>query len=231
MQTLHGNAEHKRTGSSRRILDQQAFASGLFLLSVSAFAWWAASDLVIGVPAAMGPGMMPRITTVLLAVIGALLVGISFIKPGPRLTVRDFGALIAAAALGLGSLALSFMLDAGNAADASVGSLFCILYVLLMLLTVWLRFRSPETLARSGLRGPVFLFGGVIAFVVTIGDLGLLVAAPLLALISGASSPESRPKELVVFALVLTLFCALVFKTLLNLPIPLLTLAPLGVHY
>jgi hypothetical protein len=79
-------------------------------------------------------------------------------------------------------------------------------------------------LDRSGLRGPLFLVGGLLAFALTVRSLGLLVAAPLLALISGAASAETRFGELVVFAIVMTALCIGVFKYALNLPMPALVI-------
>ena len=41
---------------------------------------------------------------------------------------------------------------------------------------------------------------------------------------SGAASPETRPVELVVFAVVMTAFCIGLFRYALGLPIPVLIL-------
>ena len=41
-------------------------------------------------------------------------------------------------------------------------------------------------------------------------------------LVSGAASPETRPKELIVFALVVTALSICLFRYLLHLPIPIL---------
>jgi hypothetical protein len=42
------------------------------------------------------------------------------------------------------------------------------------------------------------------------------------AMISGAASPETRPKELIAFALVVTALSIALFRYVLNLPIPIL---------
>jgi putative tricarboxylic transport membrane protein len=82
--------------------------------------------------------------------------------------------------------------------------------------------KQGEALERWSMRGPLFITCGVIAFALTIRPIGLAVAGPLVALISGAASPESRLKELVVFAFVMTALCVGLFRFVLHLPIPIL---------
>lgn len=87
------------------------------------------------------------------------------------------------------------------------------------------------SLDSTGLRGPVFVVLGVLAFAVTIRGLtvgplaipglGLIVAGPLAIFIGGFATPEVRLRELLILALALTAFCMILFGDLLNLPIPL----------
>jgi len=76
------------------------------------------------------------------------------------------------------------------------------------------------------LRGPVCLLAAAVAFGLSVRPLGLVVAAPLGILLSiGASTDASRGQrrwllESLAFALGLTLFCVLLFRTLLSLPMP-----------
>jgi putative tricarboxylic transport membrane protein len=79
-------------------------------------------------------------------------------------------------------------------------------------------------LGRWPLRGPVFVSLAVVAFALTIRSAGLAVAGPLVIVVSGAASPESRPRELVVFALVMTALCVGLFRYALGLPIPVLVI-------
>jgi hypothetical protein len=79
-------------------------------------------------------------------------------------------------------------------------------------------------LGRWPLRGPVFVSLAVVAFALTIRSAGLAAAGPLVVMVSGAASPESRPRELVVFALVMTAFCVGLFRYALGLPIPVLVI-------
>ncbi len=53
---------------------------------------------------------------------------------------------------------------------------------------------------------------------------GLMVAGPLVVLISGFAEPELRWRELIIFMLIMNAFCIGLFRYALNLPIPLLIL-------
>jgi putative tricarboxylic transport membrane protein len=84
--------------------------------------------------------------------------------------------------------------------------------------------KAGEPLGRWPLRGPVLVLLAVVAFALTIRTPGLLVAGPLVVLVGGAASPESRPRELLIFAVVITLACAGLFRYALHLPIPVLVI-------
>jgi hypothetical protein len=83
-------------------------------------------------------------------------------------------------------------------------------------------FRDGEPLGRWPLRGPLFIFLSVAAFAISIRTVGLALAGPLVAMISGAASPDTRPKELLLFAVVVTALSVALFRYILNLPIPIL---------
>lgn len=89
-------------------------------------------------------------------------------------------------------------------------------------LLVWSFLRDGEPLERWTLRGPIFVGIGIIAFAFTIRLFGLVVAGPLALIIGGFASNETRPKELVIFAVLMTAFCILLFRYLLNQPMPIL---------
>lgn len=84
-------------------------------------------------------------------------------------------------------------------------------------------------------RGPLMVGLGILLFALTIRgypvgpllvpQLGLLVADPLAIIVSGLGSVEARPRELIVLALCLSGFGALVFVELLGVPLPVLPLA------
>ena len=78
-----------------------------------------------------------------------------------------------------------------------------------------------NALERWSLRGPVFVLGAAVVFALTIRDWGLAVAGPLVVLISACADRGVRFLEIMLFAVALTAFCAVLFKFLLRLPIPL----------
>jgi putative tricarboxylic transport membrane protein len=84
--------------------------------------------------------------------------------------------------------------------------------------------KGGEPLGRWPLRGPFFVTHALVAFALTIRTVGLAIAGPVVVLVSGAASPETRPIELVVFAAVITAFCVALFRFALGLPIPVLVI-------
>jgi hypothetical protein len=98
-----------------------------------------------------------------------------------------------------------------------------------------------DRLEQWHMRGPVFVLGAVVLFAliirgstlnfggifgipvlatVKIPGLGLVVAGPLSVIVSSFAEKSTRPLEIAIFAVVMTLLCGLLFKELLNLPIP-----------
>jgi putative tricarboxylic transport membrane protein len=82
--------------------------------------------------------------------------------------------------------------------------------------------KGGAELRRWGVKAPLCVLGGAVFFGLTIRPLGLLVAGPGVVLIAALASEERRWREALLFALAMTLFCAVLFKLLLRLPIPLL---------
>jgi putative tricarboxylic transport membrane protein len=73
---------------------------------------------------------------------------------------------------------------------------------------------------QPAVRGPVCLFAAVCLFGLSVRPLGFLVAGPLVVIVSALASAETRRGETAIFAGAMTLFCFLLFKQLLSLPIP-----------
>lgn len=89
-----------------------------------------------------------------------------------------------------------------------------------LILTVrWVMGERAGT-GRWPLRGPVFILGAAVAFGLAVRPLGLATAGPLLVIVAALASHESRWLEVILFALGMTIFCLVLFKYLLTLPIP-----------
>jgi hypothetical protein len=157
------------------------------------------------------------------------------VSPSPRPSdgrrVRAPQNLVAGAsllALGLFARWASADLDAGTLRSMGPGMLPRGVAALVALsglsLVVLSLVKDGDPLGRWPLRGPFFVALGVVAFALTIRSVGLAVAGPLVALVSGGASPETRWKELIVFAIAITAFCILLFRYALHLPIPILVL-------
>ncbi len=139
---------------------------------------------------------------------------------------QNFVAGLALLAFALVALAATTELGSGRfyavgpgLLPRGVGTLLGILGVALVAGSL---FKDGEPLGRWPLRGPIFVFLAVAAFALTIRTVGLALAGPLVAMISGAASPETRWKQLLVFAIVVTALSIGLFRYVLNLPIPIL---------
>lgn len=138
--------------------------AGLILLAIAAVGAWEGSDLTIGTPRHIGPGMFPMLLSGLIALIGVILLGTGLKE------ARTAG---------------------------------------------W------HYSDRWPLRSPIFILGAAVVFGLAVRPLGLAVAGPLLVVVGGLASHETRWIELLTFALGMTAFCLILFKYLLALPIPL----------
>ena len=100
----------------------------------------------------------------------------------------------------------------------SLAVLFGLLGLLLFLSAV---LKAGPALARLSIRGPVLVLGAVVVFGLAVRPLGLAVAGPLAIMIGAFASEDVRWVEALVFGLLITTFCAALFKFALGLPIPL----------
>jgi hypothetical protein len=167
---------------------------------------------------------------------------------GPRGLVRsplDFAGGLFLLALAVIGFAGAFNLPTGTLSGIGSGLLPKALAVLVaafgVLLVVQGLVFGGDSLERWPLRGPVFVLGAVVVFAVMIRGatlnfggvlgipllatvklpgLGLIVAGPLSVIVSSFADKDTRPVEIAIFSIVMTLLCGLLFKELLNLPIP-----------
>jgi putative tricarboxylic transport membrane protein len=149
--------------------------------------------------------------------------------------------------IGLAALGLAGGFDLPTGTLSAIGSGFMPRVVSILvaafgvLLVVQALLYEGDSLERWHLRGPVFVLGSVLVFALVIRgstlniggalgipvlatfhipQLGLLVGGPLAVVISSFASSETRPLEIVVFAVVMTVLSGLLFKEMLGLPIP-----------
>lgn len=85
-----------------------------------------------------------------------------------------------------------------------------------------------ERIEAVSLRGPIFVLGAVALFAVTVRTMGLAFAGPIAVIVSALADRDSRPMEIIIFAVVMSAFCIVLFKYALQLPIP---LAPMRLGY
>jgi hypothetical protein len=206
----------------------QDFFAGLALIGIALFALWATSDLSQGTLRAMGPAMLPRWLAIGIGLCGLGLAITSLFTSGDPLRRSDYGAVVSfAILLGIAAIAAKIInvvfyggTQGANAFYYTVIVLFYGTIVAMFLAT----FKHSAWLESTGLRGPFFIVAGILSFAITIRLFGLVVAGPLAMIIGGYASPEVREKEIVIFAAIMTAFCVGLFRYLLNLPIPILTL-------
>ena len=149
--------------------------------------------------------------------------------------------------LGIAALGLTggFDLPTGTLSGIGSGLVPRVVSVLVaafgVLLIVHSLLFEGDRLERWHLRGPVFVLGAVILFALIIRGstlhiggifgipvlatihlpaLGLIIAGPLAVMVSALATSETRPKEVAIFAVVMTMLSGLLFKEVLNLPIP-----------
>lgn len=145
---------------------------------------------------------------------------------------RDLGAGLFLIAVGAFALWQSAGLDLGTLRQVGPGMLPRSLAVLTALFGAGIAAGSlvdrGERLERWSLRGPLFLLGAAVAFGLAVRPLGLVAAGPIAVIIGGFAGRDTRIVETLIFGVVMTAFCVVLFKLLLGLPIP---VAPWAIGY
>lgn len=157
----------------------------------------------------------------------------------------DFAGGIFLIALALLGLAGGFNLPFGTLSGIGSGLMPKVVAILVGAFGVLLLLQGlvweGDRLERWHLRGPLFVLGAVLVFAtvirgstltlggfaglpalasVKVPPLGLIVAGPLAVMFSSLADKDTRPMEVIIFSVVMTLLCGLLFKELLSLPIP-----------
>jgi hypothetical protein len=138
---------------------------------------------------------------------------------------QDFLGGLVVMAVAVTAFWLAYDLPLGTLGGMGPGMMPKALAVLLgslgLLLFVGSFWHFGERVRRWTLRGPLFVFGAMVAFGLTVRPLGLVVAGPLAMIISAFASDEVKWGESIVSAVVTSAFCVGLFKLALGLPIPL----------
>lgn len=143
----------------------------------------------------------------------------------PSGTPQDLGAGLFLVGIALIALWQGAELESGTLREIGPGLLPKALAVLTGLCGIAIAIlpfvtHRGETLGAWSLRGSLFVLAAALAFAFSIRPLGFAVAGPCAIVLASLASRETRKVEIVVFALVMTAFCLLLFRMLLGLPIP-----------
>jgi putative tricarboxylic transport membrane protein len=144
---------------------------------------------------------------------------------GPIKSPQDFVGGIALLAIAV--VAYFSMSSLGSMRRFSFGAgtvprLFCLLLGGLSILIIVSSFtnRGPK-LENIPWRGPVFILASVVFFGFAIRTLGLAITGVITVLLSGVAVDDFKIGEGLIFAVVITAFCAFLFPFALGQPIPL----------
>lgn len=139
---------------------------------------------------------------------------------------QDLGAGLFLVAVSLIALWQGADLDAGTLREMGPGMLPRALAVLTGLCGAGVATRpfwsseAQEALEAWSLRGALLVMGAALFFAYAIRPLGFTVAGPIAILLAALGGRETRWVEIIVFAVVMTAFCTLLFRVALGLPIP-----------
>lgn len=129
--------------------------------------------------------------------------------------------------LAIAVLAYFAMTSLGSMRGFSFGAgtvprLFCLILGLLSAIIIFSSFTTRGAiLERFPWRGPFFIIASVVFFGIAIRPLGLAVSGVITVLLAGMAVDDFKLKEGIVFAVIITAFCAFLFPFALGQPIPL----------
>lgn len=210
----------KGPGVSAR--SQQDIFGGLLLMAIAGLALYLVNHLPAAGRVGFASGTAPRLFAYGLMALGAWIAIAGFIKEGPAvaatllpavLGVLVFFGVMKGIDLGFDALARSSGLKILDKISAMVG------FVVAAALVAWVNGFPRED--RYGMQGPLAILGAVLFFAVMIRDLGLAVTGVPMVMMAAFASAERNYLESFLFALGMTVFCAILFPITLGQPIPL----------
>ena len=152
--------------------------------------------------------------------------GLALILPSfiPFKGLQDYAGgmfLIVIAVVGIaGTLNLNFKTTTGVGPGMMPRATGFIIVALGLILVINALFKRGQGLDRWSIRGIIFVLGSALLFGWTIRPLGLIVAGPLAVVVSAFADRETKWIEVVIFSVVMTFLCILLFSYGLKLPIP-----------
>ena len=205
-------AEPARTGPFAFIRNPEDFWGGLALVLIAIFAWWATRTLPGQQGFAFGPGTAPRLFMILLALNGLAIMAIGVFTVGNNIHYSWKSALFVCA-IGAAWLAMERIVTAVGYPNYSILVATLVLMVLSMAVI--------GIFERLEIRGVYFVTLAVLVFAACIRTLGLVPSTFLLVIVSSAATHEVKWLQTVIWAVILSAFCAVLFPYVLNLPMQL----------
>ena len=199
-----------------RIKSPQDFYGGAALAAMALFCLWASSDLPGMRGFAFGPGTAPRLFAYSLLGLGVAVSLVGLLVDGPPEEPHSFsgpvgGAVLLAVLIPITVYFSRFGRQIGGLPTELV--LAAIEVPVLLVLALVLTRYAP--------RGPVLITAATLIFAITVRPLGLVIASFVSIMISAAATTEVRWVETLIWAVVLTIFCSILFPYGLNLPLQL----------
>jgi putative tricarboxylic transport membrane protein len=188
------------------IRNEQDFYGGIALVGLAIIALLATADLQGMRGFAFGPATAPRLFAGLLALLGGAVAVTGLLTDAPPLPRYD---LRAPALWSLSYFVFHFSVE-------PVWQALAFGMILLGVVLAYFGLRDP--VRRVMVRGPIFLVLAVIVFAETIRPMGLVFATFVTVMVSALATPEARWRETVIWGVVLTIFCSLLFPYALALP-------------
>ena len=100
-----------------------------------------------------------------------------------------------------------------------------------LILLVDLLWRDGEAVQKMSVRGPVLVTASIVLFALTIRTLGLAVAGVLALVVSGCATDDARPREVVVFAIAITLATIILFRYMIGMAVPVLVIPGTSIEF
>lgn len=91
--------------------------------------------------------------------------------------------------------------------------------------------RDGDPLQKWAYRGPVTVTIAILLFALTVRHFGLAVAGFLALFFSGFATPQARPREVLIFAIAMTIACVVLFRYLLGMVVPVLVIPGTNINF